>query len=200
MKVGVLALQGAIEEHVAMAEKAMRNLHLKGEVLQVKKLSQMDALDALIIPGGESTVMGKLGTGKKLIAKIKDLHKKGVQIFGTCAGLIILCKDIFDAKLGQTKQPTLGLLDVTVKRNAFGRQKESFEEDLVFSGIGSTKFRGIFIRAPAIEKVSSGVKALAKLKDSVVAVEQGNILATAFHPELTDDTRLHEYFLRKVAK
>ena len=198
IKIGVLALQGDLEEHIDITKKALENLGLKGEVLRVKKPEEIENLDSLIITGGESTVFGKVSSRLNVFSTIKQLSSKKVPLFGTCAGLIVFARNVYDRVVGETNQPTLDLLNVTVSRNYFGRQRESFEADLLVPVLGDKSFRGVFIRAPAIEEIGENVEILARLEDIVVAVRQENMLATAFHPELTNDTRFHEYFLKMI--
>lgn len=182
MKVGILALQGDVREHKKILIK------LNAEPIEVKLPQDLEDLDALIIPGGESTAIGMLMRKYKLDNKIKQKHKQGMPIYGTCAGAILLAKDIID-----NKQPKLGLADISIKRNDYGRQIESFETQLLIKNIGD--FKGIFIRAPTIKSFYNGVETLSKHKNSPVMVRQNNILITTFHPELTNDTRIHKYFL-----
>jgi len=198
IKIGVLALQGDLEEHVDITKKALEKLGLKGEVLLVKKPEEIESLDGLIITGGESTVFGKVSSRLNVYSTIKQLSSKKVPLFGTCAGLIVFARNVYDRVVGETNQPILNLLNVTVSRNYFGRQRESFEAELLIPVLGDKPFRGVFIRAPAIEEIGENVEILARLEDIVVAVRQENLLATAFHPELTDDTRFHEYFLKMI--
>jgi len=195
IKIGVLALQGDVEEHVKAMEKALERLNVNGEVLEVKNLEELLSVQALAIPGGESTTIGKLLVRRNLLEPLKDRITLGMPVFATCAGLILLAKQIRDRVVGETNQPSLGVLDVEVVRNAFGRQRESFEVDLEFKGIGLV--RAVFIRAPAITKVGNSVDVLSRLNDYIVAVREGNILALAFHPEVTEDTRIHEFFLKE---
>jgi 5'-phosphate synthase pdxT subunit len=150
-------------------------------------------LDALIIPGGESTTIGKLMTRYELVKPIQKLGRAGVPIYGTCAGLILLAKKVVEGD-----QPLLGLMDIEVRRNAFGRQKESFEADLEISEINGRPFRGVFIRAPWIESADRKVRILATIGSTKVMARQNNFLVTAFHPELTDDNRIHKYFLNMI--
>ena len=188
MKIGVLALQGDFEEHCDCLKR------LEVDAREVRLPSHLDNLDGLIIPGGESTTIGKLATDYDLVEPIRKLAKSA-PMWGTCGGLVFLATDV------GADQPTLGLIDMVVERNAFGRQIESFEEDLKITGLSGRLFRGIFIRAPRVVKVSQGVNIICELKDgSIVAVRQGRFLATSFHPELTADTRVHEYFLEMVSK
>ena len=198
IKIGILALQGDLEEHDNITKMALEKLSLNGEVLLVKKPEEIESLDGLIITGGESTVFGKVSSRLNVFSTIKQLSSKKVPLFGTCAGLIVFARNVYDRVVGETNQPILNLLNVTVSRNYFGRQKESFEADLLVPILGDKPFRGVFIRAPAIEEIEENVEILARLEDIVVAVRQENLLATAFHPELTDDTRFHEYFLKMI--
>jgi pyridoxal 5'-phosphate synthase pdxT subunit len=188
MKVGVLALQGAFIEHI----KVLRSLNV--EAIEVRKPEQLRDLDGLIIPGGESTTFGKLAVEYGLIEPIRAMCEAGKPMWGTCAGMIFLAKDI-----GRT-QPLIGVMDVQVRRNAFGRQVDSFEVDLDIPALEPrAPFHAIFIRAPLIDRVGKGVEVLAKLDDgTIVAARQGNLLATSFHPELTNDARFHRYFLECV--
>jgi 5'-phosphate synthase pdxT subunit len=188
VKIGVLALQGAVTEHIEMLSA------LGTEAVPVRLPSELKSLDALIIPGGESTTIGKLLSDYGLLEPIRRLAKKGFPIFGTCAGLVLLAKKVPNLKL----EP-IGMMDIVVKRNAFGRQVDSFEADLKIPVLREGTFHGVFIRAPIIEKVDRSVKVLCQLNGKPVAVKQGKILACAFHPELTGDTRLHQYFLDTVA-
>ena len=188
MKIGVLALQGDFEEHIAMLKR------LKVETVEVRLPDHLKGLDGLIIPGGESTTIGKLAVAYNLM---EPLHTFGQRhaIWGTCAGAIFISKDV------SRDQPLLGLMDIKVQRNAFGRQIDSFESDLDVPAIKQatgTKedYHAVFIRAPIIESVEGDAKVLASVPDGrIVAAQQGHFLATSFHPELTDDTRFHEYFL-----
>ncbi|WP_243090740.1 pyridoxal 5'-phosphate synthase glutaminase subunit PdxT [Thermus neutrinimicus] len=182
--VGVLALQGDFREH----KEALKRLGV--EAKEVRKREHLEGVKALVIPGGESTTIGKLAREYGIEEEVRRRVAEGsLALFGTCAGAIWLSREI----LGYPEQPRLGMLDVAVERNAFGRQVESFEEDLEVRGLGP--FHGVFIRAPAFRKLGEGVEVLAELSGLPVLVRQGKILASAFHPELTSDTRLHGYFL-----
>lgn len=187
MEVGVLALQGAFREH----RKLLKACGVSSR--EIRKPEQLKGLDGLIIPGGESTTIGKLMVAHGLIEPIKEMAEKGIPVFGTCAGLVLLAKDIQGSN-----QPRLGLMDMEVVRNGFGRQVESFEADLDINALGFNPFRGVFIRAPYIEKIKPNIGILASYKDKVVFARQGNLLACSFHPELTDDLRVHRYFLEMV--
>ncbi len=186
MKVGVLALQGAVREHLHMLEKA------GAEAVPVKKVEQLSELDGIVLPGGESTTMRKLMDKYNFIEPLKQFAAKNKPVFGTCAGLILMANEI----VGQDSAH-LGFVHMKVERNAFGRQRESFETDLMMPGIADD-FRAVFIRAPLIQEVGPEVTVLATYKDEIVAVREGQYLGAAFHPELTDDNRMHEYFLSMV--
>ena len=190
MRIGVLAMQGAFAEHIAMLRK------LKVEALPVRLPSELEGMDGLVIPGGESTSISNLITTYKLASEVRRLTKEGLPVFGTCAGMILLAREISDSDV----EP-LGLMDITVRRNAFGRQKDSFEEELAIPVLGEKPFLGIFIRAPLIEQVNGKTEVLTRLGDgTIVAARQGKLLAAAFHPELTDDLRFHQYFLDIAAE
>ena len=183
MKIGVLALQGAFIEHVKM----LRQLDVTA--VEARLPHQLDDLDGLIIPGGESTTIGKLATEFGLIAPLQRFTR-AKPTWGTCAGMIFLAETI-----GIEEQPILGSMDIAVDRNAFGRQIDSFETDLKIAGLTAEPFHAVFIRAPVVTAVADGVEVLARLDDGrIVAVRQGRLLATAFHPELTNDLRLHSLF------
>jgi 5'-phosphate synthase pdxT subunit len=185
MKIGVLAVQGAFIEHIAI-------LHQLGvEALPIRLPAELAGLDGLIIPGGESTSISKLMQDYDLVSKIESLGKDGLPILGTCAGMILLASQTSDSAI-----KPLGLMDITVRRNAFGRQQESFEAELSIPAVGEEPFPGVFIRAPIIEQANGKVEILAKLNNGTgVAARQGRILVSAFHPELTSDLRFHRYFL-----
>lgn len=188
MRVGVLALQGAFVEH----EKVLRTLGV--ESVEVRLPGQLQGLDGLIVPGGESTTMGKVAERWGLMEPLRAFARSRRPMWGVCAGMVLMAKEALDGAGGQ---PLLGLMDVTVRRNAFGRQVDSFEADLDVPALGDEPFHAVFIRAPLVEWVEDGVDVLARLEDgTVVAVRQGNQMATAFHPELTEDDRFHRYFLK----
>ena len=164
------------------------------DAVDVRRPAQVDDVDALIIPGGESTTIGKLAAQYGLIPKIRERSQAGMPVWGTCAGAIFIAKDV-----PRHPHPLAELMDIQVERNAFGRQIDSFEEDLDIPSIGDQPFHAVFIRAPLIARVGPGVEVLARLADgTVVAAQQGRLLATSFHPELTGDARLHEHFLSLV--
>ena len=182
--IGVLALQGDFAEHVAI----LRGLGV--ETREVRVPRDLEKLDGLVIPGGESTTIGQLLETYALLEPVRAHGASGFPIWGTCAGLILLAKDV------GTPQPVLGLMDITVERNAFGRQTDSFETDIDVHGLPGGAFHAVFIRAPIVSGVGGGVEVLARLDDGrIVAVRQDNLLGTAFHPELTADARLHRLFV-----
>ncbi|ACX51185.1 SNO glutamine amidotransferase [Ammonifex degensii KC4] len=189
MRVGILALQGAFREHAQTLGR------LGVETRLVRRPAELEEIEALVIPGGESTTIGRLLFEFSLVDKLLAKAKEGLPVFGTCAGMVLMAREIEGIE-----QRTLGLMDITVRRNAFGRQVESFEADLQIPVLGDKPFRGVFIRAPFVTRVGAGVEVLAEFEGKPVLVRQGKLLACAFHPELTNDLRLHRYFLEEVAK
>ena len=188
--VGVLALQGDFREHIAVLQS------LGAEVRPVRRPEELAQVAGLVIPGGESSVMDKLSRMFGLAEPLKSAIRSGLPVYGTCAGLIMLADRVLDAISGQE---SLGGLNIAVRRNAFGSQRDSFETDLQIPTLGELPMHAVFIRAPVVEHLGEGVAALATLDDGrVVAVEQGNLLGTSFHPEMTGDTRFHEHFLNMV--
>ncbi|MDR2027654.1 MAG: pyridoxal 5'-phosphate synthase glutaminase subunit PdxT [Prevotellaceae bacterium] len=187
MKIGILALQGAVREH--------RNLlcRMGVETADVLNPEDLNGIDGLILPGGESTTVGKLLVRYNLLTPIVEQGKKGLPVFGVCTGLILLSKHI-----NNSEQYRLGLMDTYVERNAFGRQLSSFEADMHIPVLGDIPFHTVFIRAPYIDKAGDSVKVLLSYQDKIIFAEQDNFIAAAFHPELTNDTRIHEYFLNKI--
>jgi len=204
MKIGVIAIQGDVEEHIkalkaTLAERG-ENENENGEVIRIKHRGIVSSCDAIVIPGGESTTIGRLMEREGITEELRDAAEEGKPLLGTCAGMILLAKE-GDEEVKKTGQPLLGLMDVRVKRNAFGRQRESFEAPLKMS-IFDEPFPGVFIRAPCITHAADTVDVLAtldedddKMNKKIVAARQGNIMALAFHPELTGDRRIHHYFL-----
>jgi len=185
MKIGVLAAQGAFAEHITILSR------LSVEAVPVRLPEELKGVDGLIIPGGESTAVGRLIEAYGLIDTIKSMAKDRMALFGTCTGMILM-----SSNASNNGVVPMGLMDVKVKRNAFGRQRESFETELTIPALGKDPFPAIFIRAPIIEEAGEGVEVLAKLGNgTIVAARQGKMLAAAFHPELTDDLRFHQYFL-----
>jgi len=193
MKIGVLALQGDFREHLDSLKQC------GVEPLLVKTQSEIEAIDALVIPGGESTTIAKLARSFELFDLIVNRIRSGMPTYGSCAGMILLSNRVEDAALGQE---TFGGIDMTVRRNAFGRQVESFEREIEMSGLAGPPLNGIFIRAPFVESVGAGVEVLASVDfhgtTHPVAVKQEQLLATSFHPEITGDHRVHQFFLDSI--
>jgi 5'-phosphate synthase pdxT subunit len=190
MRVGVLSLQGDFREHLFALEEC-------GVVAStVRRPSELAAVDALVLPGGESTAIANLARSFDLFDQLKARIAAGMPVYGSCAGMILLADRVLDAAVGQE---TFGGLDITVRRNAFGRQVDSFETDLEFTGITNPPIRAVFIRAPWVESVGKTVEVLATCEHAV-AVRQGGLLATSFHPELTGDNRIHRFFIESVAR
>lgn len=186
IKIGVLGLQGAVREHVHSVEES------GAEAIVIKKVEQLDEIDGLILPGGESTTMRKLIDKYQFMDKLKEFAQSGKPMFGTCAGLILLAKRVVGYD-----EPHIGIMDVTVERNSFGRQRESFEADLDITGVASD-FPAVFIRAPHIVEAGENVEVISKHDGRIVAAREGNVLGCSFHPELTDDHRLTAYFVSMV--
>ena len=182
--IGVLALQGDYEKHALMLER------LSAETLQVRESADLERVDALVIPGGESTTIGKLMTAYGLLEPIRSRILAGMPVFGTCAGLILLA-----ARTKEKHQNRLGILDISVQRNAYGRQVDSFEAQIEVPILGDTPVRGIFIRAPIVTEIRDNVRILARFENRPVLLQKDRILVATFHPELTEDTRIHSYFL-----
>lgn len=187
LRIGVLALQGSVEEHI----RSLKRLGV--EAVPVRKAEQIQELDGLILPGGESTTLGKLMRLYGIDQAICERVSQGMPLYGTCAGMILMAKEITGGEA-----PHLGLIDVAVSRNASGRQVDSYERDLEVSSLGEAPFRAIFIRAPYVDRVGERVQVLANVDGTPVFAREGNFLISAFHPELTDDDRVHQYFLDMV--
>ena len=191
MKVGVLALQGDVREHIrALGECGV-------DAVAVRTESEIGNVDAMVLPGGESTTIAKLARSFGVFEVIAKRIAAGMPIYGSCAGMILLSNQVLDAIEGQE---TFGGLDATVRRNAFGRQVDSFEIGIDFAGISGGPINAVFIRAPWVESVGTGVEVLAQVDNHPVAIRQGNILATSFHPELTGDIRVHKFFIEQLCK
>ena len=190
MRVGVLALQGDFREHLF----ALEECGVTAEI--IRRPSELERVDALVLPGGESTAIANLARSFEMFDPLNSRMASGMPVYGSCAGMILLADRVLDAAIGQE---TFGGLDITVRRNAFGRQVDSFEADLDFKGITNPPVRAVFIRAPWVESVGPEVEVLATF-DHAVAVRQGALLATSFHPELTGDNRIHRFFIESVAR
>ena len=198
INIGVLAVQGDVAENIMATKMALEELGLDGIVNEVKTPEQISELDGLVIPGGESTVIGTLSLVNGSLKKIKEKIASGMPVFGICAGMIVLSKKAKDRVIGEMDQPLLDYLDVKIERNAFGRQKDSFESDISMDKIGISTFPGVFIRAPSILEAGKDVQVLSKFNEKIIAVKQGNVIGTSFHPELTGDISLHKYFVNLI--
>ena len=198
LNIGVLAVQGDVAENIMATKMAMEELGIEGIVNEIKNPEQISDLDGLIIPGGESTVIGTLSLVNGSLKKIKEKIASGMPVFGICAGLILLSKKAKDRVVGEMDQPLLDFLDVKIERNAFGRQRDSFESEISMEKIGVPKFQGVFIRAPSIIETGRNVEIISKFNEKIIAVKQGKILGTSFHPELTGDLSLHKYFVNLI--
>jgi len=195
ISIGITGIQGAISEHVISMEKTLDKENISGRVIVIKNPRQIDEIDALIIPGGESTTISKILCHSGLFNAIsKRLIENNLPVMGTCAGCIILASELID---NSKEVKLLSAMDIKVRRNAFGRQKESFEHNIKIQGF-SEPFNAVFIRAPIIENVWGDCKILAKIDKKIIMVKQKNLLALSFHPELTNDIRIHKYFLNMI--
>ena len=198
LNIGILSIQGDVAENGASMQAALEELGETGTIIKIKTPEQLSKLDGLIIPGGESTMIGHLSLVNGLLKQLQEKIESGMPVFGICAGLILLSKNAKDRVVGNTDQPLLGLLDVKVERNSFGRQRDSFEAKISLEPVNISSFDGVFIRAPSISDIGNDVEVLSKFNEKIVAVKQGNILATAFHPELTTDISLHKCFVKII--
>jgi len=197
LKVGVIAVQGAVSEHVDVLKRAMKEQGIDGNVLPVRTVKDLDDVSGIVIPGGESTTISRLMLTTGMHERIIELANKGLPILGTCAGTILLAKE-GDEQVKRTNTKLLGLMEISVARNAYGRQADSFEVDVKIPEIGDKPFKAVFIRAPAIQKVWGDTKTWIRHQSTIVGAKKGNILALTFHPELSDDLRLHECFLKMI--
>jgi len=198
LNVGILSIQGDVQENLLSTKAAFDELGINGNITPVKTPNEISQLDGLIIPGGESTTIGQLSLVNGSLKILKGKIENGMPVLGICAGMIMLSKTVDDRVVGKTDQPLLNILDIKLQRNSFGRQQDSFESDISMDSIGIPKFNGIFIRAPSVSDVGSDVKILSKFNEQIIAVKKGNIIGTAFHPELTTDISLHKYFVNLV--
>jgi len=196
LTIGVLGFQGDIEENVAAAEQAVEEMKINGKVELVRYPEEMEKVDGLILPGGESTVQTALAAIQRSLPILKKRIADGMPVLGTCAGMIMLSKKVYDHAVGETKQKTTGNLDIVIERNAFGRQNDSFEADLKIDMLGKGAFKGVFIRAPAVSEAGKDVEVIATHASKIVAVKQKNIIGTSFHPELAGDVRMHKQFVK----
>ena len=201
LKVGVLSIQGDIEENILSCKAALVESGVTGEVVKVKDYDEILEVDGLIIPGGESTVISTMMSLNQSNWKLLNQRiDEGLPVLATCAGMILLANRVQGKTTGETKQKLLKNLDITVERNAFGRQHESFETDLNIPMIGEKPFKAVFIRGPIVKETGKDVQIIAKYNNKIVAVQQNNIVGTSFHPELTEDNRIHAYFIKSIVK
>ena len=192
---GVLSIQGDVNENILSIKAAIDALDIDGTVTSVRTPDEISKVDGLVIPGGESTTIGQLSLFNGAFITLKDKIEQGMPVLGICAGMILLSKTVKDKVVGKIDQPLLDILDIKLERNSFGRQRESFESDISLNSIGIPTFNGVFIRAPSISDVGSDVEILSKFNEKIVAVKKNNVIAVAFHPELTTDISLHKYFV-----
>ncbi|HEY9492386.1 MAG TPA: pyridoxal 5'-phosphate synthase glutaminase subunit PdxT [Nitrososphaeraceae archaeon] len=197
--IGILGVQGDIEENIAATKDTLKHMRVKGSVESVRYSEEIEKVDSLIIPGGESGVISLLlAIQGGAFQTVKRLVSNGMPVMGTCAGMIILSKHAYDRVVGETKQQLMGNLDIVVERNAFGRQNDSFEVDLQIPFLGKDDFKCVFIRSPIVREVGKEVEVIATFNNKIVAVKQKNIFGTSFHPELSGDDRLHRQFIKTV--
>lgn len=198
LTVGVLSIQGDIQENLVSTKAAIDELGIDGKVIAVRTPDEISQLDGLIIPGGESTTIGQLSLVNGSLKILKEKIQSGMPVLGICAGMIMLSNTVNDRVVGKTDQPLLDIFDIKLERNSFGRQKQSFESDISLDSIDIPKFNGVFIRAPSVSDVGSDVEILSKFNDRIVAIKKGNVIGISFHPELTEDTSVHKYFINLV--
>jgi 5'-phosphate synthase pdxT subunit len=192
---GVLSIQGDVLENILSVKAAIDALDVDATVTAVRTPDEISKVDALVIPGGESTTIGQLSLFNGALITLKDKIEQGMPVLGICAGMVLLSNNVNDKVVGEIDQPLLNILDIKLERNSFGRQRESFESDISLDSIGIPKFNGVFIRAPSISDVGSDVEILSKFHEKIIAVKKNNVIGVAFHPELTTDISLHKYFV-----
>ena len=198
LTVGVLSIQGDVQENLVSTKAAIDELGIDGKVIAVRTPDEISQLDGLIIPGGESTTIGQLSLVNGSLKILKEKIQGGMPVLGICAGMIMLSNTANDRIVGKTDQPLLDIFDIKLERNSFGRQKQSFESDISLDSIDIPNFNGVFIRAPSVSDVGSDVEILSKFNDRIVAIKKGNVIGISFHPELTEDTSVHKYFINLV--
>ncbi len=198
LKLGVLAIQGDVAENISSLEDSVTELGVDASVIPVKTSEQIRGIDGLVIPGGESTTIGRLSLASGSLEQIKQKAESGMPVLGICAGMVLLANRATDRIVGKTEQPLFDLLNIELERNSFGRQKQSFEATISMDSIGIPRFVGVFIRAPAIISADAGMETIAKLNEKTVAIKKGNMIGTSFHPELTADLAVHKFFVNLV--
>jgi 5'-phosphate synthase pdxT subunit len=192
---GVLSIQGDVLENILSVKAAIDALDIDATVNAVRTPDEISKVDALVIPGGESTTIGQLSKFNGSLKILKEKIEQGMPVLGICAGMVLLSNNANDKVVGKIDQPLLNILDIKLERNSFGRQRESFESDISLDSIGIPKFNGVFIRAPSISDIGSDVEILSKFNEKIIAVKKNNVIGVAFHPELTTDISLHKYFV-----
>jgi 5'-phosphate synthase pdxT subunit len=201
MKIGILAIQGDIEENIEATTRALSSMSLQGKVMPVRYADDLKKINGLILPGGESTAIGHmLALNPEMSHTLQERLLNGMPALGICAGMIVLAKKTYDMAVGEINQHLLNVLDIVVERNSFGRQHESFETDLAIDGLGADPFKGVFIRAPSVKSVGRQVQVLGRLAEKIIAVQQGSLIGTSFHPELSGDTRFHVRLIKQVSE
>jgi pyridoxal 5'-phosphate synthase pdxT subunit len=201
MKIGILAIQGDIEENIEATTRALSSMSLQGKVMPVRYADDLKKINGLILPGGESTAIGHmLALNPEMSHTLQERLLNGMPALGICAGMIVLAKKAYDMAVGEINQHLLNVLDIVVERNSFGRQHESFETDLAIDGLGADPFKGVFIRAPSVKSVGRQVQVLGRLAEKIIAVQQGSLIGTSFHPELSGDTRFHVRLIKQVSE
>ena len=201
MKIGILAIQGDIEENIEATTRALSSMSLQGKVMPVRYADDLRKINGLILPGGESTAIGHmLALNPEMSHTLQERLLNGMPALGICAGMIVLAKKAYDMAVGEINQHLLNVLDIVVERNSFGRQYESFETDLAIDGLGADPFKGVFIRAPSVKSVGRQVQVLGRLAEKIIAVQQGSLIGTSFHPELSGDTRFHVRLIKQVSE
>jgi 5'-phosphate synthase pdxT subunit len=201
MKIGILAIQGDIEENIEATTKALSSMSLQGKVMPVRYADDLKKINGLILPGGESTAVGHmLALNPEMSHTLQARLLNGMPALGICAGMIVLAKKAYDMAIGEINQHLLNVLDIVIERNSFGRQHESFETDLAIDGLGADPFKGVFIRAPSVKSVGPQVRVIGRLAEKIIAVQQGGLIGTSFHPELSGDTRFHIRLIKQIAE
>lgn len=198
MKIGVLSVQGDTRENVLAVESALQEMNKDGKAIPVKTAKEIGGVDALVIPGGESTAIGMMCQENGSLDAIRDRIGSGMPVLGICAGLVLLSSSVSDKVTGRTEQPLLNVLDVKLERNSFGRQIYSFEKEISMNAIGIPRFHGVFIRAPSISEAANDVEVLSRIDQGIIAVKKDRIIATSFHPELAGDSSVHRHFIGLV--
>lgn len=201
MKIGILAIQGDVEENIEATTRALSSMSLQGKVMPVRYADDLKKINGLILPGGESTAIGHmLALNPEMSHTLQEKLLSGMPALGICAGMIVLAKKAYDMAVGEINQHLLNVLDIVVERNSFGRQHESFETDLAIDGLGADPFKGVFIRAPSVKSVGRQVRVLGRLAEKIIAVQQGSMIGTSFHPELSGDNRFHMLLIKQVSE